>query len=139
MPRVGPFKGLAFKSPTAQTEDLYFKSINTTTDQYQAFLVQVGMDSLRLPNRDLDTGNVTKAAEYTLTDDTYAKLLSQLSDRKFNRTSPDLRANILDFYSDLSAPIDTKSDAAHWREVLAALEQLRLITPLPVVAAGAAQ
>jgi Zinc dependent phospholipase C len=139
MPRVGPFKGLAFKSPTAQTEDLYFKSNNTTTDQYRAFLVQVGTDSLRLPNRDLDTGNVTKAAEYTLTDDTYAKLLSQLSDRKFNRISPDLRANILDFYSDLSAPIDTKSDAAHWREVLAALEQLRLITPLPVVATGAAQ
>src|ERR1017187_10357742 len=74
MPRVGPFKGLAFKSPTPQTEDLYFKSINLTTDQYRAFLVQVGTDSLRLPNRDFDTGNMTKAAEYTLTDATYAKL-----------------------------------------------------------------
>jgi hypothetical protein len=139
MPRVGPFKGLAFKSPTPQTEDLYFKSINLTTDQYRAFLVQVGTDSLRLPNRDFDTGNMTKAAEYTLTDATYAKLLAQLSDRKFNLTSPELRANILDFYSDLAAPIDTKSDAVRWRGVLAALDQLRLITPVPVVAAGAAQ
>jgi hypothetical protein len=139
MPRVGPFKGLAFKSPTPQTEDLYFKSINLTTDQYRAFLVQVGTDSLRLPNRDFDTGNTTKAAEYTLTDATYAKLLAQLSDRKFNLTSPELRANILDFYSDLAAPIDTKSDAVRWRGVLAALDQLRLITPVPVVAAGAAQ
>src|SRR6202790_4363823 len=25
MPRIGPFKGLAFKNPTRQTEDLYFK------------------------------------------------------------------------------------------------------------------
>ena len=139
MPKIGPFKAMAFNNPTPQTEDLYFKSINTTVDQYRAYLVAVGTDSLVLPNRDFDTGNVTKAAEYTLTDDTYAKLLSQLSDRKFNLTSPELRANLLDFYSDLSAPIGTKSDAVRWRNVLAALDQLRLISPTPVVAAGAAQ
>src|SRR5713226_3418929 len=28
MPRIGPFKGLGFKDPTPQTEDMYFKSIN---------------------------------------------------------------------------------------------------------------
>jgi hypothetical protein len=139
MPKIGPFKAMAFNNPTPQTEDLYFKSINTTVDQYRALLVAVGTDSLTLPNRDFDTGNVTKAAEYTLTDDTYAKLLSQLSDRKFNLTSPELRANMLDFFSDLSAPNSTKSDAVRWRNVLAALDQLKLISPAPVVAAGAAQ
>ena len=46
MPRVGPFKGLGFKNPTPQTEDLYFKSINTTVDQYRAFLEEVRTDSL---------------------------------------------------------------------------------------------
>src|SRR5580700_9791095 len=81
MPRVGPFKGLAFKNPTPQTEDLYFKSINSTVDQYRAFLEQVHNDTLVLPNADLDTGLPTKAAEYSLTDEAYAKLLSQLSDR----------------------------------------------------------
>ena len=81
MPKVGPFKGLAFVAPTPQTEDLYIKSINTTVDQYRAFLEEVRTDSLVLPNRDLDTGNPTKAAEYSLTDDTYAQLLAQLSDR----------------------------------------------------------
>src|ERR1039458_1997448 len=30
MPRIGPFKGLGFKNPTPQTEDMYFKSINLT-------------------------------------------------------------------------------------------------------------
>ena len=95
MPKVGPFKGLAFKSPTPQTEDLYIKSINTTVDQYRAFLEEVRTDSLVLPNRDLDSGNETKAAEYSLTDDTYAQLLTQLSDRQFDHTSPELRANIL--------------------------------------------
>jgi hypothetical protein len=139
MPRIGPFKAMAFKNPTPQTEDLYFRSINTTVDQYRAFLVQVGADTLTLPNRDFDTGNLTRAAEYTLTDGTYAKLLAQLSSRKFNLTSPELRANILDFYSDLSAPIVTKNDAIRWRELIAALDQLRLINPVPVVAKGIAQ
>ncbi len=60
MPRIGPFKGLAFKNPTPQTEDLYFKSINTTVDQYRIFLEAVRSDTLVLPNCDLDSGNVTK-------------------------------------------------------------------------------
>ncbi len=62
-----------------------------------------------LPNCDLDSGNQTKAAEYSLTDETYAKLLAQLSERKFDWNSPELRDNILQFYSDLSVPIETKN------------------------------
>jgi hypothetical protein len=133
IPRIGPFKGLSFKSPTPQTEDLYFKSINTTVDHYRAFLVAVRTDSLVVPNCDLDSGNVTKAAEYSLTDDTYATLLAQLSERKFDRTSPELRDNILQFYSDPSAPIETKKDPIHWQHVLTALGQLRSVAPLPTV------
>src|SRR6202167_955202 len=129
VPRVGPFKGLGFKSPTPQTEDLYFKSINTTVDQYRAFLEEVRTDSLVVPNCDLDSGNITKAAEYSLTDDTYAALLAKLSDRKFDRTSPELRDNILQFYSDLSASIATKNDHVRWQGVLTALDQLKSVGP----------
>ena len=68
MPKKGPFKGLAFNNPTPQTEDLYFKSINSTVDQYRAFLEEVRNDTLVLPNCDLDSGHPTKAAEYSLTD-----------------------------------------------------------------------
>ncbi|HET9306289.1 MAG TPA: zinc dependent phospholipase C family protein [Candidatus Sulfotelmatobacter sp.] len=139
MPKVGPFKGLAFKNPTPQTEDLYFKSINTTVDQYRAFLIQVGKDSLILPNRDFDTGNITKAAEYSLTDDTYAKLLAQLSERKFNLTPPELRDNILQFYSDLSVPIETKKDGARWQALLTELDELKTAVPAPTVADNPAQ
>src|SRR5271157_5593142 len=127
MPKIGPFKGLAFNNPTPQTEDLYFKSINTTVDQYRAFLEEVRTDSLVLPNCDLDSGNVTKAAEYSLTDETYATLLAQLSERKFDGTSPALRQNILQFYSDLSAPIETKKDQPRWRGVMTALDQLKSV------------
>jgi hypothetical protein len=139
MPKIGPFKGLAFNNPTPQTEDLYIKSINTTVDQYRALLEEVRADTLVLPNCDFDTGNPTKAAEYSLTDDSYAKLLAQLSDRKFDRTSPELRANILDFYSDLSALIETKKDRVRWQGVLTELDQLKSMTPVPIVAGNPAQ
>jgi hypothetical protein len=137
MPKIGPFKALAFNNPTPQTEDLYFKSINTTIDQYRAFLEAVRTDSLMLPNCDLDSGTLTKAAEYSLTDDTYAKLLSQLSAKKFDSTPPELRANILSFYGDLSAPIETKKNQDNWQSVLTSLDQLRLVTPAPLVAGSA--
>jgi hypothetical protein len=139
MPRIGPFKTLSFNNPTAQTEDLYFKSINTTVDQYRAFLEEARAGTLQLANRDLDSGKETVAAEYTLTDETYAKLLAQLTTRKFDLTTSELRDNILQFYSDLSAPIETKKDAVRWQSVVASLDQLKLATPAPVFAASPAK
>jgi len=139
MPKIGPFKALAFNNPTPQTEDLYFKSINTTVDQYRIYLQQVRADSLELSNCDFDTGKETKAAEYSLTDDTYAKLLGQLAEKKFELTSPALRDDILHFYSDLSLPLETKKNAALWQSVLASLDQLKLVTPTPILAAVPAQ
>jgi len=139
MPRIGPFKGLSFNNPTPQTEDLYFKSVNTTVDQYRAFLEEVRSETLVLPNCDLDSGQPTKAAEYSLTDTTYAKLLAQLAERKFDRTSPELHANILQFYSDPSAAIETKKDPVRWQSVLTSLEQLKSATPVATVAVSPAQ
>ena len=139
MPKIGPFKGLAFNNPTPQTEDLYFKSINTTVDQYRAFLEEVRDDKLVLPNCDLDSGQPTKPAEYSLTDDAYAKLLAQLSDRNFDLTSRELRDNILQFYSDPSAAIETKKDLVRWQSVLTSLDQLRSVAPVATVAGSPAQ
>ena len=136
MPKIGPFKALAFNNPTPQTEDLYFKSINTAVDQYRIFLGQVRTDSLKLTNSDFDTGKETRAAEYSLTDETYAKLLGQLAKRKFDLTSLGLRENILSFYSDLSLPLETKKDSARWQSVLTDLDQLKLFAPAPILAAN---
>ena len=138
MPKIGPFKALAFNSPTPQTAEMYFKSINTAVDRYRVFLGQVRKDSLELTNSDFDTGKETKAAEYSLTDESYAKLLGRLEERKFALTSPDLRNNILNFYADLSLPLETKKDSGRWQNVLTSLDQLKVTTPAPVVAAGPA-
>jgi hypothetical protein len=65
-------------------------------------------------------------------------LLSQLSAKKFDSTPPELRANILSFYGDLSAPIATKKNQDNWQSLLTSLDQLRLATPSPVVAGASA-
>jgi hypothetical protein len=55
-----------------------------------------------------------------------------LSDRKFNLASPELRENILNFYSDLSLPLETKKNPEHWQSVLASLDQLKIAAPAPL-------
>jgi hypothetical protein len=131
MPKIGPFKALAFDNPTPETEELYFESINATVDQYRAFLAEVRTDSLLPPNRDLDDGRLTQPGEYPLADNTYAKLLARLSERKFDRTTKELRADILRFYSDLSLPMEPKTNKTRWQGVLTGLDQLKSVTPVP--------
>ena len=141
MPRVGPFKGLGFNNPTPQTEDLYIKSINITVDRYRVVLEEVRADKLVLPDYDLDSGNPTRVAEYSLTDDTYAKLLGQLAKSKFDRTTPELRDNILQFYSDVpaAASIRTKNDKDSSAKLLELLDQLKAATLIPATEAIAAR
>jgi len=53
--------------------------------------------------------------------------------------SPELRANILNFYSDLSVPIETKKDRIRLQSVLTELNLLRATAPVHTVAGGHAQ
>lgn len=133
MPKKGPFRAMAFKSPTPATEEMYFKSINTTVDQYRVYLEEIRLNKLVLPNFDLDSGKLTRAAEYSLADDAYATLLLRQSDRKFAGTTPALRTNILTFYADLAPAMETKIDQTRWQSVRMALDQLKLASP-PAVA-----
>jgi hypothetical protein len=130
IPKIGLFRGLAFKNPTPQTEELYFKSLNRALDHYRVFVEQAGRDLLHFVNSDLDTGQETKPAEYSLTDDTYARLLAKLEKRKFDPVTPALRKDILRFYSDLSSPIETKKHKARWQNLLRGLDQLKAATML---------
>ncbi len=139
MPKIGPFKGLGFKSPTPQTEDLYIKSINTTVDQYRTLLEEVRARKLLLPNCDFDTGNPTKLDEYSLADDTYDKLLGQLAKNKFEQTTPQLRDNILQFYVEAPATAQTRDSKVPAANVAAWLDQLKAATLAPPGAAVAAR
>lgn len=131
VPKVGPFSALAFKIPTQQTEDMYIKSVDSTVEDYSLLLHATKVQDLRLPNKDFDTGKDTQAGEYQLTDKAYERLLNKLADKKFEHLTPQLQENILEFYSDLKAPIQTKRNKKAWTVTLANVERLRAVTPAP--------
>ncbi len=126
IPKVGPFNALAFKIPTTKTEDMYIKSINTTVDQYNARLREQREGHLQLQDLDFDTGKPSKAGEYSLADKTYAHLLDDLEKHKFDKLTPSLRQNILDFYDNAKAPASKKKkDMKQWTKTQKELEDLK--------------
>lgn len=129
VPKIGPFKALDFKIPTRQTEDLYVASVNRTLENYGSLLKEVKQHDLHLTNTDFDTGRVTHAGEYELTDKTYAHLLDQLAKDNFLLLTPDLKENLLNFYKDPTAPVATKSNPPAWDKVQQELDRLRNAQP----------
>jgi hypothetical protein len=134
LPKVGPLKVFAFRVPTPEAERLFMQSFNATLDLYRVMLAQAKAGALELQNRDFDTGRPTRAGEYRLADEAYAKLLEELEERDFKNVSPELRKNVLDFYGDLSAAIATRKDKDDWRDTLRALERLKSVQAHPAQA-----
>ncbi|MDP8979269.1 MAG: zinc dependent phospholipase C family protein [Acidobacteriota bacterium] len=98
VPKVGPFKALAFKVPTPEAEKLFMDSFDKSVVRFKELAAQMDGEAPRLANQNFDTGQPTRAGEYHMADDTYAKLLEKLADHK-SPVPEDLRANILAFYS----------------------------------------
>lgn len=125
LPKVGPLKALAFKAPTPQTDQLFQTSFNKTLDVYRGFLRDQGDGDLTLQNRDFDTGALTRPTEYSLADETYAKLAVKLAERNPDDVNPRMRANILDFFRDPQLAYATKKDPKEWAATTAALDKLK--------------
>ncbi|HYM11815.1 MAG TPA: zinc dependent phospholipase C family protein [Bryobacterales bacterium] len=124
-PKVGRFRTLSFRLPTPHTQALFTESVKAAVVSYQDLLGNVQRGHLRLANEDFDTGKPTRAGEYELADETYAKLLDRLARKNFTGVTPELRTNILAFYSDLSLPIATKKDRDLWEKTLRNLDKLK--------------
>jgi hypothetical protein len=77
---------------------------------------------LNLPDDNLDTGETTSAAEYRLTDETYAELLRRVSSTPVSNA---LRQDILSYYSDLAKPYATKRNLEKWEELVKRLDELK--------------
>ena len=122
VPKIGPFSGLAFHPPTPAVEQLYMSSVNNTLEHYRALVRAQQEDRLELPNDNLDTGSITTAASYTLTDKTYATLLAKTSGKP---VSDALRHDLLSYYSDLERPFATKRNSKAWHELINELNTLK--------------
>ncbi|MGA7399950.1 MAG: hypothetical protein WBW38_08010, partial [Candidatus Sulfotelmatobacter sp.] len=54
-------------------------------------------------------------------------LLNQLAQHNFDQITPDLRKNILAFYSDPAAPLATEKKSKDWQKTQDELEKLRAL------------
>lgn len=131
IPKIGPLKILTFRTPTPEAEKLFEASFNAIVDRYRAQVTSLGNSPLTLSNDNLDVGKDTSPGTYHLADDTYAKLLHQLAEQNFSGMTPDLRADIEQYYSNPAAPNATKRNAKLWSQVQRELAELKSSTPPP--------
>lgn len=94
IPKIGPFRALAFKVPTPEAEKLFLESFATTRERYAQLLSAARGTSLNLANTNLDVGTATARGEYELADETYDRLLEKLNERDFAGASDALRADL---------------------------------------------
>jgi hypothetical protein len=129
IPKFGPLKALQYKDPTPQTEDLYLKSMDNVVQIYreQVQKIENGVDDV--PDRNLDTGHLTKPGQYALADNAYSQLVLLLAKRDFAGVTPGLRENILQYFSTTQASASLKNK--EWKKTEEALQRLKVIEVPP--------
>jgi len=74
---------------------------------------------------------MTGPGKYRLTDETQAKLLDALAKQGFKGVSPEIRAELLEYFGHPDAPYEMKRKPKNWARVQAQLEELKNTTPPP--------
>jgi hypothetical protein len=134
VPKIGPFKALAFKPPTPAAERLFADSFMTARERYRTLLADSRDGRVTLTNTDFDTGRVETWGQYSLADETYAELLDKLYGQPSVPIPAPLRASLANYFktfgstgtptSQPSARPDPKRDA-RIRQQLAVLNAAR--------------
>jgi hypothetical protein len=137
LPKIGHLRTLQLKTPTPETERIFEESFNATLDRYRHLLSQVDTDQPDLPNDNFDTGEITGPGKYRLNDETHAKWLHALAKETFSGASPEVRAELMEFFGHPDAPYATKRKPKDWAKVQAELEQLKKTAPPVVTTADA--
>ncbi len=135
LPPIGPLKALKLKMPTPPVEKLFMQSFERASKRYHETLDDAGKDALHLENENYDVGVTTPAGAYRLDDDVQAFWLDLLAKKSFSTVTPPIAAELLSYYSDLNAPINTKKHSDKWQRLLTELDQLKT-TQTTVAAAG---
>jgi hypothetical protein len=131
VPKFGPFKALKYKDPTAETENLYFKSVNNTVDTFRVTTKNLGHEPYVLDAYDLDTGNPTAPGEYSLTDETYAEWVKRLNEDKFAHLSEDVKTDVLAFYGTATPRPKSRKQRKEWAKLQSKLQTLRAAATVP--------
>ena len=94
VPKIGPFRALAFKVPTPEGEKLFLESFERTKERYTQELNAVKSGKAELANINLDVGRALPKGDYQLADDTYDELIKKLADRKAGALPATLTADL---------------------------------------------
>lgn len=126
IPKVGPFKALAFHAPTPATQTLFMASFNSTLASFKQMVAdETATGHVPLRDDNFDTGTITGPGEYPLADQTYAQLVDDLSENHYAELSPELKAVILAYYSDMNVPFATKKDKKKWAALVVKIGELK--------------
>lgn len=106
LPKRGALTALKLKMPSANDQKIYLDSMQTTVNSYDHDLDQLkaqpaGGGTLPLQNLDFDTGKPSQLGEYPLADDSYARLLNELTHHKNVEMSGGLQASMTGYYAKL--------------------------------------
>jgi hypothetical protein len=125
LPSWGPLKTMKFKALTPHAEQILMHSFDMAAPAYGQAISDLGERRWNGENINFDVGAVTHAGQYKMQDETYAYWLDMLAKSAFQDIKPDVAADILNYYSDLNAPIETKKQAKQWKRLLHELGELR--------------
>jgi hypothetical protein len=128
VPRFGPFRPLAFKPPTADTERWFLDSFEKTVEYYRTLVDDASRSRLSIANA-ISTPERRSSQEVSLVDETYARLVERLAKQSGATAGipAPLLAQIQAFYSDPSAPIETKRHRKEWARLTRDLEKLKAV------------
>ena len=135
-PKIGVLSDLAIRGPNTETEEKYIASVNRSLQRYEELLgylmrnptAEPGV-TMKLENRDLDTGEKVRPGGYALTDKTYAQLLAKIT--ALGAPVPvTLKRDLLNYYSNPAAPITTKRNERAWKQVQ---DELAVLRTMPVI------
>ena len=125
IPKIGPLKALALRTPTPEVQQMFERSFNAALAHYRRLLSDLDHGQLVLINDNFDVGAVTPPGQYRLADDTYAALLDRLARRDFAGMSAELQSEILSFFSDPAAPYVSGQDRKTRDRIQDELQHLR--------------
>ena len=134
LPKIGPLKILELRTPTPETERMFEASFNATLDRYRQLLSQIGSGQPQLPNDNFDTGEMTGPGKYRLNDEAHAKLLDTLAKQNFAGASPEVRAELLEFFGHPDAPYAMKRQPKKWTKIQTELDRLKNAAPSSSIA-----
>ncbi len=127
IPKVGPFRDLAFKIPTPDAEKLFVASFSNALQNY----VQLAKQQRNAGQTDLWSTTILTPARLPGPASIHWRtgptptLLDRLQKNDFASVSPEVRTALLAYYADLNAPFATKKDKKEWAKVVRNVNQLK--------------